>query len=147
MRRIVTYDKPMLAFRYIVIGVILSVGASSHAQEPSAIKSIYFGGGSFYIDEMQSEELSQFIAKHLSTGQFNITVHSHTDDIGGAEYNAWLSQMRSETVIQKLIESLIEREAIQIKDFGQFNPVYDNSTWEGRFKNRRVDVILWPIVL
>jgi flagellar motor protein MotB len=33
---------------------------------------------------------------------------------------------------------------ITIQDFGQFNPLFDNSTWEGRRKNRRVDVIVWP---
>ena len=55
--------------------------------------------------------------------------------------------MRSQSVTEELVENLIDAESIKVKDFGQYNPVYDNDTWEGRFKNRRVDIILWPIVL
>ena len=39
--------------------------------------------------------------------------------------------------------SILKKEAIEIKDFGLFNPVYDNSTGYGRRMNRRVDIILW----
>ena len=126
--------------------VLLSV-LSSFAQEPHAIKSIYFGGGSHYVDERQSVELSEFISEQLNSGHYNITIHSHTDNIGGVSYNEWLSEMRSQSVITKLTENFIDPESIKVKDFGQYNPVYDNNTWEGRFKNRRVDIILWPITL
>jgi len=138
----------MLALRCAIILLLISL--QSHiiiAQEPHAIKSIYFLGGSYYVDQRQSEELRDFIFEQLKSGQYNITIHSHTDNIGGKEYNEWLSEMRSQSVTDKLIENLIDSESIQVKDFGQYNPVYDNSTWEGRFKNRRVDVILWPIAL
>ena len=137
----------MAVLRYIILTVIISLQVQlAIAQEPYAIKSIYFGGGSFYVDEFQSIELSKFISEHLKSGQYSITIHSHTDNIGGAEYNQWLSEMRGQSVIDKLIENLIDAETIQVKDFGQYNPVYDNSTWEGRYKNRRVDILLWPVV-
>jgi OOP family OmpA-OmpF porin len=138
----------MSAFRYLVLGIFLSLAAPAiQAQEPHAIKSIYFGGGSYYIDEEQSVSLSEFLQKHLETGQYEITIHSHTDNIGGAAYNEWLSEMRGLAVTDELVKNFIDAESIKVKDFGQFNPVYDNSTWEGRFRNRRVDIILWPIVL
>lgn len=138
----------MAVLRYIILTLAIALQAQIlAAQEPHAIKSIYFGGGSYSIDEFQSLELSEFLNEQLNSGQYNITIHSHTDNIGGVEYNQWLSEMRGQSVIDKLIENLIDAEAIQVKDFGQYNPVYDNSTWEGRFKNRRVDIILWPIVL
>ncbi len=138
----------MSILRYFIF-ITLTFLQVEHAtsQEPHAIKSVYFNGGSYYVDELQSTEISEFIAEQLKSGQYEITIHSHTDNIGGVAYNEWLSEMRSEAVIIKLIENLIERESIQVKDFGQYNPVYDNSTWEGRFKNRRVDIILWPVTL
>lgn len=138
----------MSVFRYLAICVFVTLATLNiQAQEPHAIKSIYFGGGSYYIDELQSVELSEFLREQLKSGQYDITIHSHTDNIGGASYNEWLSQMRSQTVTEELIDHLIDPEYVKVQDFGQHNPVYDNSTWEGRFKNRRVDIILWPIVL
>lgn len=137
----------MLIKHFILSLFLLLCAVPSIAQEPHAIKSIYFGGGSYYVDERQSVELSEFIAEQLKSGQYNITIHSHTDNIGGVSYNEWLSEMRSQSVITKLTENFIDPESIKVKDFGQYNPVYDNNTWEGRFKNRRVDVILWPITL
>ncbi len=121
--------------------------ALSHAQgfgEPSYIRSVYFGGGSFYVDRYQSAQLKQFVDSIPNITNFIITVHSHTDNIGGKEYNEWLSEMRSDSVIELLLESQkIQEGVIEKKDFGLFNPVYDNSTWEGRRRNRRVDIIFW----
>lgn len=111
------------------------------------IKSIYFGGGSYYVDELQLEELYQFMDSIENIFQYHITIHSHTDNIGGAAYNEWLSEQRSQAVIEKLINRAIPEELIQRRDFGQFNPIYDNNTWLGRLKNRRVDIIFWPMVM
>jgi outer membrane protein OmpA-like peptidoglycan-associated protein len=112
--------------------------------EPSFIKSVYFGGGSFFVDFEQSQKIQDFLDSIPNLHNYIITVHSHTDNIGGAEYNEWLSEMRSESVIEELIENeKLERDLIEIRDFGLFNPVYDNSTWYGRRKNRRVDIIFW----
>lgn len=133
--------------RIILIIAILCGTWNAQAQgfgEPSFIKSIYFGGGSFFVDWDQSEQLQQFLDSIPNMHNYIITVHSHTDNRGGKEFNQWLSQMRSESVVEELlINEKVKKEAIEIKDFGLFNPIYDNSTWEGRRKNRRVDIILW----
>jgi len=109
--------------------------------------SIYFSGGSYYITEDQQLDLVEFIHKIPNIEQFNITIHSHTDNIGGVEFNDWLSKMRSQSAFEELLINNIQRDMIEIKDFGLHNPVYDNSSWEGKLKNRRVDIFLWPLVL
>ncbi|MEL6275902.1 MAG: OmpA family protein [Bacteroidota bacterium] len=114
--------------------------------DPYILKSIYFRGGSYFIDEYQLAELYHLIDSVPNIKDYSITIHSHTDNIGGAAYNEWLSQQRSLSVIEKLVDSAFTRSQIEIKDFGQFNPVYDNATWEGRMRNRRVDIIFWPVV-
>ena len=115
------------------------------APEPSMIKSIYFGGGSYYIDPQQEAELKKFIESYPNIQDYTITVHSHTDNIGSDEFNQMLSEMRSYISIRNLLKLKVPRDIITILDFGEFNPIYDNSTLEGRLKNRRVDIILWPI--
>ena len=142
-----SYDFKM---RLALVILFLTFGFVSNAQEDKAkayvLKSIYFGGGSYFINEEQIVELNHLIDSIPNVRDYTITIHSHTDNIGGAEYNEWLSQMRSESVIQELLLSEFSMSQIEIRDFGQFNPVYDNSTWEGRLRNRRVDIIFWPIV-
>jgi len=121
--------------------------SQENADDALLIKSIYFGGGSYYIDYQQIIELQEFLSSIPQIETYDMTVHSHTDNIGGVEYNNWLSQMRSTTVVEELIQNNIPAELIEIKDFGLHNPVYNNSTWEGRIRNRRVDIILHPLVL
>ena len=133
------------------IFLIISMGL--HAQESPEnrpdyiIRSVYFGGGSHFVDSLQRAELYQFIDSIPNIELYQLSIHSHTDNIGGAAYNAWLSQMRSESVISELLEMKIDPNSIVIRDFGQFNPVYDNNTAVGRMRNRRVDIIFWPLVL
>ena len=95
-------------------------------------KSIYFGGGSYYIDDLQKEELSIFLTNVEDINTYEIVVFSHTDNIGGKEYNEWLSMMRSEAVIDQLIINGIPREMTEIRDFGQSNPLYTNQSMGGR---------------
>ena len=110
-------------------------------------KSIYFDGGSYYIDQYQAHELSRWIDSIPNLlDKYQIQLISHTDPIGGKQFNEWLSQMRSGAVYDLLIEKNIPRELISIRDWGLENPVYSNDTWEGRIMNRRVDVILHPVL-
>ena len=108
------------------------------------IKSIYFGGGSYYFDGKQKQELIDWLDEFPNLNEYEIYVHSHTDNIGGIQYNQWLSQMRSNSVIGYMVQQHIPREWIQIKDYGELNPLYDNANWNGKLNNRRVDVILIP---
>jgi outer membrane protein OmpA-like peptidoglycan-associated protein len=116
------------------------------AQEREIIRSIYFGGGSYFIDEVQREAISHFLDSLPYLENYQISISSHTDNIGGAAYNEWLSQMRSEAVLHQLIEKQIPREKVLIKNNGQYNPYFDNETYVGRLSNRRVDVIFTPPV-
>ena len=133
----------------VLLAVIILPFLGSAQEEPQAyiLKSIYFGGGSFHIDDEQFFELKHLVDSIPDLKDYTITVHSHTDNIGGAEYNEWLSEMRSRAAIESLLNLDFKMNQIEIKDFGQFNPVYDNSTWEGRLRNRRVDIIFWPVVM
>lgn len=110
-------------------------------------KSIYFNGGSYYIDEDQMSMLSDWLDSIPNLlDKYQIQLISHTDPIGGKEFNEWLSKMRSQSVFDVLIMKDIPERFISIKDWGFENPVYQNNSRSGMRMNRRVDVILHPLV-
>ncbi|MEM6801386.1 MAG: OmpA family protein [Bacteroidota bacterium] len=127
-----------------ILGILLF--HTSFAQN-TLIKSVYFGGGSYYIDGAQVKEIGEFINSIPNIEQYQISISSYTDNIGGAEYNQWLSQQRSRAVRRELNLLNIENEKIIQEDNGQFNNLYDNNTHRGRMANRRVDIILTPMFL
>jgi len=106
------------------------------------IKSIYFGGGSYYIDEEQAEDVYKWLEGIENVHQYQIRIESHTDNIGSAKYNKYLSQMRSESTLYLLEHFHTELVNISIGDFGEHSPHFDNNDWEGKLRNRRVDIIL-----
>ncbi|MFP4416583.1 MAG: OmpA family protein [Chitinivibrionales bacterium] len=71
-----------------------------------------------------------------------IVVEGHTDNQGSEQYNQHLSEKRAENVMGFLTEQGIAPERMQSVGYGFSKPVADNSTKEGRQKNRRVDLII-----
>ena len=126
---------------FTIISLALSGQSSMSGFER---KSIFFGGGNWYVDPEQRKELFDWIDAVPNLHEFEIVIQSHTDNIGSKEYNSWLSQMRSESVFQLLQSHDIPAEWLFIRDYGEENPDFDNSTLMGRLSNRRVDVILIP---
>ena len=135
----------MKKFLFVAVFLILSTMAFGQT-EPIKL-SIFFGPGSYFVDYEQILELDQAIDSIADVNKYQITIYSHTDNIGGKQYNEWLSMMRSYSVIQELVSKDIAEELIIVKDFGQDDPLYTNNSFRGRQGNRRVDLILWPVVL
>ena len=70
-----------------------------------------------------------------------VAIHGHTDNVGGAKYNMKLSLGRAEAVKAYLVKKGIAASRITTKGFGFTKPVADNSTPQGRAKNRRIEFI------
>ena len=128
--------------------LLLNVAVVAQQHQDEIRKSIFFGGGSYYVDEDQIEELYDWLDSIPNLlDKYDIHLISHTDPIGGKEYNDWLSKMRSEAVEQIILNrGDISERKITIKDWGLENPVYSNTSYNGMQMNRRVDVILYPII-
>lgn len=132
--------------KLVWISILLST--TVHAQQEHEIRmSIYFGGGDYSVDTVQILELHHWLDSIPNLEKYEVHLISHTDPVGGREYNEWLSQMRSEAVKQLILQKQIPEHRISVKDWGLDNAVYTNRTRSGMRMNRRVDVILFPIVL
>ncbi len=75
-----------------------------------------------------------------------IDIAGHTDSTGDGSYNLSLSQRRANSVGAYLQSRGITSQRILTQGFGENNPVADNSTPQGRRENRRVELVLKPIV-
>jgi outer membrane protein OmpA-like peptidoglycan-associated protein len=131
----------------IILSLTVTLNCLAQQKVEEIRLSIYFGGGSYYITEDQARELYHWLDSIPEVhDKYTIQLISHTDPIGGKEYNEWLSEMRSTAVQQLLIQKAIPEFKISVKDWGLENPVYSNNSFEGMQMNRRVDVILYPII-
>lgn len=131
-----------------LVWVFILLSTTVAAQPEQEIRmSIYFGGGDYRVDTLQTLELYHWLDSIPHLEKYEVHLISHTDPIGGREYNEWLSQMRSETVRQLILQKQIPEHKISVKDWGLDNAVYTNRTRNGMRMNRRVDVILYPIVM
>ncbi len=71
-----------------------------------------------------------------------VLIVGYTDNIGSDQYNLRLSLQRAQSVADYLIYTEgIKSDRIKIEGRGKANPVADNSTEEGRAKNRRVEIV------
>ena len=64
----------------------------------------------------------------------------YTDNVGTPDYNSTLSLQRAEAVRDSLISLGSDPKKLQVSGAGEAKPIADNSTEEGRAKNRRVEV-------
>lgn len=78
----------------------------------------------------------------LMMPDLTLRIEGHTDSIGTKEYNQRLSEQRAGSVYGLLGTLGVTEKRMQTVGFGFDRPVADNSTDEGRAKNRRVEIII-----
>lgn len=76
-----------------------------------------------------------------SNPDLKISVEGHTDNVGNAAANKKLSEARAQSVMKLLVARGINQSRLSAKGFGQEKPLDDNSTEEGRARNRRVELV------
>jgi len=72
----------------------------------------------------------------------NVLVEGHTDSAGPEDYNMNLSQQRAESVTTYLVGKGIAANRFSTKWYGELQPVGDNTTNDGKAKNRRVELAI-----
>ena len=68
-----------------------------------------------------------------------VLVEGHTDDLGQNDHNLQLSMKRVRQIETLMHDIGVPPENVSVIGYGEQMPKYDNSTEEGRQKNRRVD--------
>ncbi len=74
-----------------------------------------------------------------------IDVYGHTDSTGSDQFNQVLSESRARTVANYLSSRGVSAARVRSQGFGETMPIADNTTEEGRSKNRRVEIKIVPV--
>jgi outer membrane protein OmpA-like peptidoglycan-associated protein len=77
-------------------------------------------------------------------GRTRIEIEGHTDNTGSAAMNQQLSENRAMAVASYLASRGVARDRMYAVGYGMTRPIADNSTAEGRARNRRVEIIVIP---
>ena len=106
---------------------------------------VLFGEGSARLSPDAGAVLAP-LAKLFAECSNPILIEGHTDDVrivGGRFHSNWeLSAARSFAVVEFLIAQGLEPERFQARGYGQYRPVAENATAEGRGRNRRIEISL-----
>ena len=109
-------------------------------QETYVLEGVNFETGSDTIAAESESVLAGVVEAMNRNGDVIVEVAGYTDDRGESNYNQSLSQKRAEAVKAYLQSSGIAADRMTAKGYGEESPIADNSTAEGRAKNRRVEL-------
>ncbi len=101
---------------------------------------VYFDTNKSNINAKSKTNLNKLAGIFKEYPDTNIIVEGHTDSSGDDSYNMTLSQKRANAVTEYLVSQGISRSRLTTYAHGETLPKYDNSTAEGRAKNRRVEL-------
>jgi len=118
-----------------------SQAASCNDQFAAALSesSIQFQSGSAEISPA-SEGLIAQLAGIAAGCPIGLQIEGHTDNVGSAEVNEYLSLARAEAVTKALALRGIPTERMSARGFGPKQPIAVNTTAAGRALNRRIEI-------
>jgi outer membrane protein OmpA-like peptidoglycan-associated protein len=108
----------------------------------SEIGGVQFATGTADINGSARENLAKFSGIVASYPGLRFNVEGHTDSTGSVVTNQELSMHRAMTVRDYLVAHGVPASSIDVVGFGASTPLADNSTADGRARNRRVEIVL-----
>lgn len=105
---------------------------------------VYFATNKYDINAASQATLNKLAGVFKEYPDTNILVVGHTDSQGSEDYNMTLSKNRAYAVTNYLSGMGLSGSRFTTNWFGEAQPMHDNSTVEGRAKNRRVNVAILP---
>jgi outer membrane protein OmpA-like peptidoglycan-associated protein len=103
------------------------------------LKNIFFDFDKFDLKPESLIELNRLFDLLKKNPALKIEIGGHTDNKGTAEYNQKLSESRSRSVFDFLVNKGIDKSRLSYKGYGLTKPIDTNDTDEGRANNRRTE--------
>ncbi|MFB8114975.1 OmpA family protein [Streptomyces sp. NPDC055962] len=129
-----------------IIQVVEDLGGEERREDSNAdIKfalqaEVLFGKDSAKLGPEANSRIAAIADEIKKQNATKVRVFGFTDDLGSAAHGDVLSKQRAEAVNGVLSKQLPPTVTFEIRGYGEEYPISDNSTEEGRKKNRRVEV-------
>lgn len=105
------------------------------------IENMLFDFNKYTIKLSNNNVLDRLTEIIKDNKKYNVQIVGYTDNVGEIEYNQNLSEKRSETIFNILVQKGVNSERMSFVGKGEENPVAENTTDINRNKNRRVEII------
>ncbi len=112
------------------------------ADGKALIYGIYFDTGDAIIRSASKPALDAIAQLLTKNRELSLYVVGHTDDIGSAISNVELSRQRATAVVKELVDAYkILPSRLEAQGVGAYAPASNNTSEEGRQRNRRVELV------
>ncbi|MFD4034142.1 OmpA family protein [Streptomyces sp. NPDC058637] len=101
---------------------------------------VLFGKDSAKLSSEANSRISAIATEIEKQNAAKVRIFGFTDNLGSSAHGDVLSKQRAEAVNSVLSKELGTSITFEIRGYGEQYPIADNSTEEGRKKNRRVEV-------
>ena len=104
------------------------------------IRNIYFDFGTARLKETSHSELDKLLKVLEENPRYLIEMSGHTDNVGGKDFNLWLSERRAQAIVDYMIRKGQSESRFLVEGYGEERPLASNDDEEfGRELNRRVE--------
>ncbi|NML22698.1 OmpA family protein [Pseudoflavitalea sp. G-6-1-2] len=110
------------------------------ANATMVLRNVFFDVNRYDLKPESTSELDKLVVLLRDNPTIRIQLSGHTDNVGKAEDNLVLSNNRAQAVVKYLVAHGIEQQRLAFKGYGATQPVAENTTEEGRAKNRRTEL-------
>jgi outer membrane protein OmpA-like peptidoglycan-associated protein len=106
------------------------------------LNNIFYETNSAALSSSSYAELDKLYDFLNQNKQVKVEIGGHTDDVGGTDYNQYLSQKRAQNVVDYLVQKGIAPTRLIAQGYADTQPVAPNTSAENRAKNRRTVLVI-----
>jgi OmpA-OmpF porin, OOP family len=112
--------------------------------ETASLGTIQFDRASDRLSKSSGATITKLAKIANECPKTRVEISGHTDSEGIPERNQPLSERRATAVAAALIEAGVAADRLSAEGYGAERPIADNSSADGRAKNRRIEFSVVP---
>lgn len=139
-------DRQERALREQTAGTGIEVVRQGDQLQLNMPSDISFASGRSSLDPQFHTSLNNVANTLNEFPSTAVDIIGHADSQGAEDFNQRLSEQRAQSVQSYLLNQNVTSVRLASAGFGETRPIASNETVEGRARNRRVEIILTPIL-